>query len=329
LGIEESPEAVIRCSPLRPNLRLKQLQLKDKDCAIVYVQQQQRAETVAYELDSQGFSALAYHAGMKPEQRRHVQEKFSRGLVRIVVATIAFGMGIDNAHVRSVIHLTLPKSIENYVQEIGRAGRDGKEARCHLITSEDDAVALRSYAHADTQDRAQVKELLVEIFSQQKGQGRVTKRATKHLSVLLPVDTIEERLDMKSGVITTVLAWLEIRGLIKTLPLIHSTVEIKFFSATLDKLRRRSNLMDAVSKIGKNASRKGAISCSLQQLSEELNTEVSDILLQLDQLAVSSGDDDTPGIQYSTKDPAFHIKVLQQPAVDSLIDGTRPAFAFS
>lgn len=352
LNIEDSPAAIIRCSPLRPNLKiqvhlagaadrqsllvkiLKQINLKDKDCAIVYVQQQQRAENVAFELDSQGFSAVAYHAGMRPEQRRSVQDKFSRGLVRIVVATIAFGMGIDNAHVRAVIHVSLPKSVENYVQEIGRAGRDGKDAYCHLIAAEDDVLSLRSYAHADTQDRAQVKQLILQIFNQSKRsadaaqdpstptkpKGRFTKRATKHLSVILPIDATEMKLDMKRGVISTVLAWLEIRGLIKNLPTIHSTLEISFYSASLDKLRRKSNVMDLIWKLGKNSSRKGVVSVPLQQLSEEMNTEVADILLQLDQLAATSGDEDTPGIKYETKDPGFHIKILQQPQLDPLID---------
>ena len=75
----------------------------------------------------------SYHAGLTPAQRKRVQKSFMSGAVRVVVATVAFGMGLDKADVRGIIHYDMPKSFENYVQEIGRAGRDGETSHCHLF----------------------------------------------------------------------------------------------------------------------------------------------------------------------------------------------------
>ena len=81
--------------------------------------------------------AECYHAGMSGSQRKSVQNKFMRGDLRIVVATVAFGMGLDKADVRAVIHYNMPQSMEGYVQEVGRAGRDGKPAYCHAFIDEE------------------------------------------------------------------------------------------------------------------------------------------------------------------------------------------------
>ncbi len=125
---------------------------------IVYVTRQKTAERIAEHLRE--FSARAYHAGMKSEDRKHVQERFMAGEIPIVVATIAFGMGIDKADIRRIIHYDLPKSIEGYSQEIGRAGRDGGEARCEVLANRDGISVLENFIYGDTPEKSAVRELV-------------------------------------------------------------------------------------------------------------------------------------------------------------------------
>jgi ATP-dependent DNA helicase RecQ len=114
-----------------------------RDPGIVYVRTRKRAEAIAAFLDDSGIPALAYHAGLPADQRMGHQRRFQRNEIRIIVATIAFGMGIDKPDVRFVAHLDLPSSMEAYYQETGRAGRDGKPADAWMLYSLADGIALR------------------------------------------------------------------------------------------------------------------------------------------------------------------------------------------
>jgi RecQ family ATP-dependent DNA helicase len=109
---------------------------------IVYCLSRKKVEKIASELKKAGFCAYAYHAGMDSEKRKKIQTKFNVEENIIIVATIAFGMGIDKPNVRFVAHLDLPKSIEGYYQETGRAGRDGLESKCILYYSYRDKTII-------------------------------------------------------------------------------------------------------------------------------------------------------------------------------------------
>ena len=115
----------------------------ENDAGIIYCLSRKKTEDIAYWLQSEGFNALPYHAGLAATTRSEHQKKFLREEGVIVVATIAFGMGIDKPDVRFVAHMDLPKTIESYYQETGRAGRDGEAANAWMIYGLQDVIKLR------------------------------------------------------------------------------------------------------------------------------------------------------------------------------------------
>ncbi|MGM0416083.1 MAG: DNA helicase RecQ [Thermodesulfobacteriota bacterium] len=110
---------------------------------IVYALSRKRVDDISAKLRRAGFRAAAYHAGLKAEERQRVQEEFLRDDIQIVVATVAFGMGIDKSNIRFVVHYDLPKNIESYYQETGRAGRDGLESEALLLFGYGDIAIAR------------------------------------------------------------------------------------------------------------------------------------------------------------------------------------------
>ncbi len=128
---------------------LEYLETKRGESGIVYCLSRNSAESLAADLRDENFNALAYHAGLDKEKRDKHQELFLKDEAKIVVATIAFGMGIDKSNVRFVVHFDLPKNIESYYQETGRAGRDGLESEALLFFSWGDVNKLKGFAEVE------------------------------------------------------------------------------------------------------------------------------------------------------------------------------------
>ncbi|WP_124978959.1 DNA helicase RecQ [Nonlabens xiamenensis] len=170
LGIINAPEYVASFD--RPNLRLEVrpgtnriqqittfLRSFSNDAGIIYCLSRKTCEGLASKLTASGYNTAAYHAGLSFEERSQVQEDFIKDEVKIVCATIAFGMGIDKSNVRFVIHYNMPKNIEGYYQEIGRAGRDGIDAHALLFHSYADVIQLRRFAEGSGNTKVQLAKL--------------------------------------------------------------------------------------------------------------------------------------------------------------------------
>jgi ATP-dependent DNA helicase RecQ len=216
-GIEEADAVVTGF--YRPNLTLlttpvkaaerdakmvERLRERPAGSTIVYVTLQRTSLRIAELLAGAGLPARPYHAGMSAEERVAVQEWWAGSTQSIVVATIAFGMGIDKADVRYVYHYNLPKSLESYSQEIGRAGRDGQESICELFACSDDIPTLENFAFGDTPTREALAGLLADVVEHPIGAEFAVSEY--ELSV---------RHDLRPLVLKTVLTYLELDGVLR------------------------------------------------------------------------------------------------------------------
>jgi ATP-dependent DNA helicase RecQ len=178
--------------------------------AIVYVTLRKTAEDVAELLCLNEIKAHPYHAGMKSEERELIQNRFMNGELDCVVATIAFGMGIDKENIRRVIHYELPKSIENYSQEIGRSGRDGEKSFCEILANRDNINILENFIYGDTPEKDSIYKLLYNI-KQEVGfiwEVKLTALSNELNIRMLPLKTLLVYLDIE-GIITPEFTYFE------------------------------------------------------------------------------------------------------------------------
>jgi ATP-dependent DNA helicase RecQ len=166
---------------------------------IVYVTLQKTAEDVANFLSENKICACAYHAGMQSDERELIQNKFMNSAVHCIVATIAFGMGIDKKDIRRVIHYDMPKSIESYSQEIGRSGRDGEKSFCEVLANRDNINILENFVYGDTPEKESIHRLMDKIVNTEDSLFKVKILSLSHdLNIrLLPLKTLLVYLDME------------------------------------------------------------------------------------------------------------------------------------
>ncbi len=221
------PNLELRVTPVaaadRDELLLKRIGERPRGPTIVYVTLQKTAERVAQYLTARGFDAEAYHAGMKAEDRTRVQEQFMGSGDAIVVATIAFGMGIDKRDIRYVYHFNLPKTLENYAQEIGRAGRDGLPAVCEVLACADDLTTLENFTFGDTPSARSVALVLRDVLTR----GEAFDVSAFDLSY---------QHDIRQLVVQTLLTYLELDGVIRGTGPFYNDYKIQWLRPERDVL---------------------------------------------------------------------------------------------
>ncbi|KAI1644603.1 ATP-dependent DNA helicase [Daldinia loculata] len=217
---------VFRTSPYRPNLHLLAEYTGTKQDkypkmfhflrehpgpTLVYVTLQKQAELLADDLTEQGFNAVAFHAGLKAETKAQIQDDFMADSITIVVATIAFGMGIDKANIRNVIHFDLSSTVEEYSQQIGRAGRDGKTSHCMFYICPYDFYLRENFARGDLPSRQSLRRLLEDIFH------REVDRTQEGDIIRLNQTALGRDYDIRASPLAILLATLELRfGLVRS-----------------------------------------------------------------------------------------------------------------
>lgn len=171
VGTFDRPNLTYRVVPKVETKRqvLDVLARHPREAAIVYCLSRQDTQNLSAWLEARDVRVAHYHAGLSPEDRRRTQEAFSEERLDVIVATVAFGMGIDRSDVRCVIHAAIPKSVEHYQQETGRAGRDGLEAECVLLYSPADVMRLESLLRRNedgdrTDERSAAEQTLLEAM---------------------------------------------------------------------------------------------------------------------------------------------------------------------
>ncbi|KAI1323878.1 ATP-dependent DNA helicase recQ [Xylariaceae sp. FL0255] len=259
---------VFRTSPYRPNLtlqaeaiekkgdkfaRLLQFLANHPGPTLVYASVQKETEELAEMLCKNNYCAAPFHAGLPTAQKTKTQDQFMAGEIQIIVATIAFGMGIDKPDIRNIIHYAVASTVEEYSQQIGRAGRDGKPSFCMVYLCNDDFPTKENFARGDTPSIDSLQNLLEDIFfNQERSKMPDGKDVIKMSHYALGRDH-----DIRPNPLTIILALVELRyGLIRAITLEYSSYQFEALPSYFgrfkhEKSREAKAIFDSATKAKK------------------------------------------------------------------------------
>ncbi len=296
------PNLTLLTTPVTDSERDSILVTKIKDrkpaTTIIYVTLQKTAEAIAQLLSANQLPARAYHAGMDADLRNEVQEWWMAEPNGIVVATIAFGMGIDKRDVRYVYHYNLPKSLENYSQEIGRAGRDNEPSIVEMLACPRDIPTLENFTYGDTPSTESIRALVEAVASWSPEEP-------------VPVSTYDlaNRLDLRGLVLKTALTYLELNGTIQSGTPVYTGYDLKPLRTIPELSTEFPGVHGEFVKQIFDSAKRGRIWYSLNpdDVAQKLDVErrriirVIEVLEQKSLIEVKAGDVRTPYFRSSHK----------------------------
>ena len=274
--------------------------------AIVYCSARRRCEEVAKYLAAKRWSAAHFHAGLQPERKKQVQDDFIGGRLRVIVATNAFGMGVDKPDVRLVVHADIPGSLENYLQEAGRAGRDAEAASCVLLYTPDDVERQFGLAARSRLTRPEIDGICRALRNLKKKNDRATRGGDSEVvatpgEILLEDDEHAFRRDTHTDDtrIKTAIAWLEDARLVQrdenraevfaSSLLVGTVDEAKERLAKIEE-RHRGPLVRIVERLINAPIDEGVSTDELMALSGLSRDGVRNALYDLEQLGIANND---------------------------------------
>ncbi|PON64792.1 DNA helicase, ATP-dependent [Parasponia andersonii] len=267
---------------------------------IVYCKFQSETDILSRYLCDNNISAKSYHSGLAAKDRSRVQELFCTNKIRVVVATVAFGMGLDKRDVGAVIHYSLPESLEEYVQEIGRAGRDGRSSFCHLFLDDDTYFKLRSLMFSDGVDQYAVDKFLSQVFTDDNSsQGKICSLVKENAS---------RKFDMKEEVMFTLLTQLELGEVqyLRLLPQINTTCTLSFHKTAPDVLAEKDVVVADILK--RSEMKQGEHVFDIPTLANSIGVTTTDLSNQLQNLKFKGE------VTYELKDQAYCFTIVKVPA---------------
>lgn len=204
---------------------------------LIYVALQNQAETHAGVLTEQGFNAAAFHGGMKAEVKAKIQDDFMASRIQIICATIAFGMGIDKPDIRNIVHWDLSNTVEEYSQQIGRAGRDGKPSRCMFYLAPSAFYLREVFARGDLPSRGSLDALFMDILKQARGRiiGEAFKVSHYHQA---------REFDIRESPLSVIYATLELRfGLFRATTSEYSSYKFEAFKSYFPVMKKDNSVV--------------------------------------------------------------------------------------